>query len=269
MARTPVTVMVTGATTGLGRALAGRLLRDTPHRLVLTARASSLPRFAEAGIVESERVALVPLDVTRPAQRRAAVAAAEARFGAVDVLVNNAGVESTRRLVDQSESEVRAQIEINLIAPIELTRAIVPGMIARGRGVVVNVSSMSGKSATPFNSVYAATKHGLNGFSSSLGVELHGSGVHVGVVCPSFVSEAGMWADGGLRAPAALPEVSPEAVVRGVLKVIRGHVEVLVTPGPIRPLLALRQLVPSLEGPMLRAMGVAKVFGKRADERRG
>lgn len=257
--------LVTGASRGIGAHIAERLAREGAELVLVARDRDKLAAVAETCKQLGARVELCAADVSKAEHRRRLVQEA----GVVDVLVNNAGVESTRRLVDQSESEVRAQIEINLIAPIELTRAIVPGMIARGRGVVVNVSSMSGKSATPFNSVYAATKHGLNGFSSSLGVELHGSGVHVGVVCPSFVSEAGMWADGGLRAPAALPEVSPEAVVRGVLKVIRGHVEVLVTPGPIRPLLALRQLVPSLEGPMLRAMGVAKVFGKRADERRG
>lgn len=257
--------LVTGASRGIGAHIAERLAREGAELVLVARDRDKLAAVAETCKQLGARVELSAADVSKAEDRRRLVQEA----GVVDVLVNNAGVESTRRLVDQSESEVRAQIEINLIAPIELTRAIVPGMIARGRGVVVNVSSMSGKSATPFNSVYAATKHGLNGFSSSLGVELHGSGVHVGVVCPSFVSEAGMWADGGLRAPAALPEVSPEAVVRGVLKVIRGHVEVLVTPGPIRPLLALRQLVPSLEGPMLRAMGVAKVFGKRADERRG
>ncbi len=124
---------------------------------------------------------------------------------------------------------------------------------------------MSGKGATPFNSVYAATKHGLNGLSSSLDMELHGTGVHVGVVCPSFVADAGMWADTGQAAPAALREVPPERVVRAVLKVIRGEGEVLVTPTPMRPLLALRALAPRIEGPLLRAMGIAKVLAARAD----
>ena len=141
-----------------------------------------------------------------------------------------------------------AQLLTNLAAPIELTRLVLPGMLERRRGAIVNVSSMSGKVATPYNAIYAATKHGLNGFTKSLRLELQGSGVHVGVVCPSFVADTGMWADTGQRAPALMREVKPEKVVRAVFAVLNGAGEVLVTPGPIRPLLVLREMFPSIEG---------------------
>ena len=256
--------LVTGASRGLGLHIAERLAHEG-IALVLAARdREKLEQVAEKCRALGVRVEVVSADVARAEDR----ARLSKEAAAIDILVNNAGIEVTQLLVDQSEDEVRAQIEINLVAPIELTRASLPAMIARGSGVIVNVSSMSGKSATPYNSVYAATKHGLVGLSSSLEVELHGTGVHVGVVCPGFVSGAGMWADTGLRAPAAFREVSPDAVAQAVIEVIRGKGEVLVTAGPVRPLLALRQLIPSLEGPMLRAMGVAKVLGKRAEPRR-
>lgn len=255
--------LVTGASRGLGQHIAERLAREGVD-LVLAARdGQKLAGVAEQCRALGVRAEVVSADVARAEDRARMLEAA----GVIDILVNNAGVEVTQLLVDQSEDEVRAQIEINLVAPIELTRASLPAMIARGSGVIVNVSSMSGKTATPYNSVYAATKHGLVGLSSSLDVELHGTGVHVGVVCPGFVSGAGMWADTGLRAPVTFREVSPEAVARAVIEVIRGRGEVLVTAGPVRPLLALRQLIPGLEGPMLRAMGVAKVLGKRSEPR--
>ncbi len=123
---------------------------------------------------------------------------------------------------------------------------------------------MSGKSATPFNGIYAATKFGLNGFSGSLRLELEGSGVHVGVVCPSFVGETGMWANTGGRAPFMMREVRPEKVVQGVLAVIRGASEVLVTPGPVRPLLALREVFPGSDSVILRRLGVTDALKKRA-----
>jgi short-subunit dehydrogenase len=253
--------LVTGASRGLG-ALIARGLAAERIDLVLTARDSAkLAGVAEQCEQLGVRVQVMAVDVCLAADRERLLTDA----GDIDILVNNAGVEITRRLVDQTDADVRSQIETNLVAPIELTRAMLPRMIARGSGVIVNVSSMSGKAATPYNTIYAATKHGLNGFTSSLAIELHGTGVHVGVVCPSFVADAGMWADTGMQAPAMVREVPPDRVVKAVLRVLRGEQEVLVTPGPMRPLLALRELVPSLEGRMLRAMGVAKVLARRAD----
>lgn len=252
--------LVTGASRGLGVYIAKRLAAEGVD-LVLAARDSAkldgTARECRALGVTVEQIAA---DVTRAEDRERLLAEA----GELDILVNNAGVEITRRLVDQSEDDVRAQMETNLVAPTLLTRLVLPQMLARGSGVVVNVSSMSGKAATPFNSVYAATKHGLVGLSSSLDIELYGTGVHVGVVCPGFVAEAGMWADTGQTAPAAMREVRPERVAQAVIDVIRGKGEVLVTPTPMRPLLALRTLIPAMEGPMLRAMGIAKVLAARA-----
>lgn len=252
--------LVTGASRGLGVYIARALAKEGLDLVLVARDGAKLDATAKECRALGVDVQVSSADVSRAEDRRRVLAEA----GDLDVLVNNAGVEITRGLTDQSEAEVRAQIETNLVAPLELTRLALPGMLARGRGVVVNVSSMSGKAATPWNSVYAATKHGLVGLSTSLDIELHGTGVHVGVVCPGFVADAGMWADTGQAAPAAMREVSPERVGAAVLAVIRGRNEVLVTPSPMRPLLALRALIPSMEGPMLRAMGIAKVLAARA-----
>lgn len=252
--------LVTGASRGLGVYIAKRLAAEGIDLVLVARDASKLENTERACRALGVDVQLVAADVTRADDRKRLLDEA----GDLDVLVNNAGVEFTLRLVDQSEEEVRAQLETNLAAPIDLIRRALPGMISRGQGVIVNVSSMSGKAATPWNSVYAATKHGLVGLSTSLDIELHGTGVHVGVVCPGFVAEAGMWADTGQKAPAAMREVPPERVADAVVEVIRGKVEVLVTPGPMRPLLALRAMIPAMEGPMLRVMGIAKVLSGRA-----
>lgn len=254
-------VLLTGASRGIGAHIALELAEQGAELWLAARDGKKLEAVARSCKDVGANVRVIEADVCRAADRERLIA----EPGDLDVLVNNAGVEITKRLVDQSEADVRSQIETNLIAPIELTRRALTGMLARKRGVVVNVSSMSGKAATPFNSIYAATKHGLNGFTSSLDIELHGTGVHVGVVCPSFVSGSGMWADTGLKAPRMLREVRPEQVVEGVFRVIRGETEVLVTPGPMRPLLALRELAPRLEGRMLRAMGIARVLAARAD----
>jgi short-subunit dehydrogenase len=254
-------ILITGASRGLGARIA-QGLAGTGAALVLSARdAASLAETASACEKLGAKVITLAADLAQVDHRARLIAEA----GQLDVLINNAGVEFPRRLLDQTDEQVHLQLDTNIAAPIDLTRRVLPGMLERKRGTIVNVSSMSGKSATPYNSIYAATKHALNGFSSSLAIELLGTGVHVGVVCPSFVAEAGMWAGTGLRAPAALREVSPDKVVKGVLAVLGGAREVLVTPGPVRPMLALRELFPGLDAPMLRSMGVLRTLAARAE----
>ncbi|MBW2529221.1 MAG: SDR family NAD(P)-dependent oxidoreductase [Deltaproteobacteria bacterium] len=262
--------LVTGASGGVGASISERLAAEGMH-LVLSARdVTRLEGVASSCAAAGAEVQLLGVDLGEPEGPAQLLADA----GPIDSLVNNAGVEVTLGLLEQTSEDVRRQVDTNLWAPIELTRLALPGLIERGSGAVVNISSMSGKAATPYNSVYAATKHGLVGLSSSLDAELQGTGVHVGVVCPSFVSNAGMWAKLGLRAPLAMGAVSLEAVADAVVQVLRGAPEVLVTRGPIRPLLALREIFPRLEGPALRASGIthgllerARVAGER--RRRG
>ena len=258
------TALVTGASRGLGALIATGLAKEGMS-LVLAARDSAkLDAVAESCRALGAKVTTVAADVARADDRARLVREAEAA-GPVDVLVNNAGIEIAIAVADQTADDVSSQIATNLLAPIELTRLVLPAMMARRRGVIVNVSSMSGKSPTPYNAVYAATKFGLNGFTCSLRIEIEPAGLHAGVVCPSFMAGAGMWADTGLSAPAMLREVPPEKLVRGVMAVIRGAQEVLVTSGPVRPLLALRELVPGLDAAVLRRMGVMRALEARAE----
>lgn len=254
------TVVLTGASRGIGVGIAEALAAEGA-RIVLSARdAAGLEATAAKVRAAGGEAIVVPGDVTRPEDRAALLAAA----GEIDVLVNNAGIEIPVSVLDHSEADIEAELAVNLRAPLALTRAVLPGMVARGRGAVVMVSSMSGKSPTPYNAIYTATKFGLNGFTASLRIELAGTGVHAGVVCPSFVADAGMWADSGVKAPALMREVPPARVVAGVRRVIDGAPEVLVTPGPVRPLLAIGQLFPSLDAIMLRWLGVLDALKARA-----
>ncbi|HUQ01383.1 MAG TPA: SDR family oxidoreductase [Kofleriaceae bacterium] len=187
MAPTPLTVMVTGASTGIGLALARTLLRDTPHQVVLTARRPSLARFTAEGIVENERVAIVALDVTNQGERRAAVAAAEQRFGAVDVLVNNAGVAYRSVLEHVTEDDFLDQMDVNYVGPVELTRLVLPGMRARRRGSIINLSSVGGMMAMPTMAIYSASKFALEGATEALYYEVRPWGIKVSLIQPGFV----------------------------------------------------------------------------------
>ncbi len=185
------TVLVTGASVGVGLEVARMLIAETTHRLVLTARPASMDRFAAAGILPSERVRLRALDVVDEAQREAVVAEAEADWGGVDVLVNNAGV-SYRAVVEHvAEAERLHQMQVNFLAPMALTRRVVPRMRAKRRGRVINVSSVGGMAAMPTMAVYSASKFALEGATEALWYEVRPWNVHVSLVQPGFINSDG------------------------------------------------------------------------------
>lgn len=181
------TVLVTGASTGLGLALARRLIATTAHRLILTAREASLPRFAAAGIVESERILLRPLDVTRDLERRRVIEEADDRWGGVDVLVNNAGVSYRSVLEHVTEQEFLDQMEVNYVGPVELARLVLPSMRRRRAGRILNVSSVSGMMAMPTMAIYSASKFALEGATEALYYEVRPWNIHVTLILPGFI----------------------------------------------------------------------------------
>jgi short-subunit dehydrogenase len=186
-------VLLTGGSRGLGPYIA-RALLGRGARVTLAARSSDDLDQARTSM-DPDRVTAVVGDVTNEDDRSTMVADAEAAFGPLDVLVNNAGIESVLAFDRYTEDDIHAIIQVNLDAPIQLTRLVVPGMLARKRGHIVHVASLAGKAAVPYNTVYSATKHGLVGFTYSLRAELHGTGVSSSVVCPGYVTEAGLTAD--------------------------------------------------------------------------
>ncbi len=180
------TVVVTGASTGLGLALARRLLGSS-YRLVLTARASSLARFAAEGIGEGERVHVRALDVTSAAERAALIDEIDARWGGVDVLVNNAGVMYRAVLEHLTHDEMVEQLEVNYLGPVDLIRRALPAMRARRAGRIINVSSVGGMMAMPTMAAYSASKFALEGATESLYYETRPWGIKVSLVQPGFV----------------------------------------------------------------------------------
>ena len=184
------TVLVTGASPGLGLALARLLVRDPRYRLVLTAREGSLARFAAAGIFEGERVMLRALDVTVARERELVVAEVNERWGGVEVLVNNAGV-AYRAVVEHfQEADAEAQMAINFHGPMELIRLVLPHMRERRRGRIINVSSVGGMMAMPTMALYSASKFALEGATESLWYEVRPWNIFVSLVQPGFIQSA-------------------------------------------------------------------------------
>ncbi len=185
---------ITGCSTGFGRELAGLVLARG-WRCVATARDAA--RVADLARDAEDRALALALDVTDAGQIAAAVREAEARFGAIDVLVNNAGYGYQATVEEADDAEIRAQFEANVFGLFAVTRAVLPGMRARRRGHVINLSSAAGFVGFPGSGYYAATKHAVEGWSDSLAAEVGPLGIKVTCVEPGpFRTD---WAGRSLR----------------------------------------------------------------------
>lgn len=180
------TALVTGASSGIGLAFCHRLARDG-YRIVLVARrAERLEAIAkqleqEHGI-ETE---VFPADLVRK-EELGSVEALLATEPTLELLVNNAGFGTTGPLASLDPDGEDSEIRLNTLALVRLTRAVLPGMIERGRGGIVNVSSMAGFSPSPYMATYAATKAFVNAFTEGVYEELRGTGVKIQALCPGF-----------------------------------------------------------------------------------
>jgi short-subunit dehydrogenase len=178
--------LVTGASSGIGEAFA-RALAERGERLVLVARRADRLARLSAELGGEDRALPVPLDLTRPDAADALASALDARGIGVSLLVNNAGVGQAGRVLDQPPERIRAMLDLDVRALVELTRQFVPPMVERGRGAVINVVSRAAFQPVPFLAVYAASKAFALSFTEALADELAGTGVVVQALCPGNV----------------------------------------------------------------------------------
>ncbi len=221
------TILVTGASSGIGRDVA-RLCGPRAKALVLVARRED--RLTElADELRAANPSLVThvfaCDLADRAATEGLARDVDERVGAIDVLINNAGLGDLGVFDRTRIDRVLFMMEVNCAAPLILTRAFLPGMISRGRGAVLMVSSGFGLAYLPGFAAYIATKHFVSGFTESLRVELAGTGVRVGQVCPGPVAtefEGNIGNFTGLKAPGFL-EISAEACARTCVATIDGN----------------------------------------------
>ena len=217
--------LLTGATGGLGRAIAQALAAHGAKLSLSGRKAEALQALAAELPGEGHRVLPSDLAEAGAAEKLAAEA------GDVDILIANAGLPGTGRLPEYTSERLEGTLRVNLEAPMHLARALEPGMVERGRGHMVFISSLSGKSATPLSSVYNATKFGLRGFALGLRADLDPLGVGVSIVSPGTIREAGMYSDSGADPIPGLGTGTPQQVATAVVKSIeQNKVEIAVAP---------------------------------------
>ena len=226
--------ILTGASRGLGTFIAEALTRQGVS-LALAARSEQELKETQARIEQlGGRAIAVPTDVGKTKDLETLVERTESELGPIDLLVNNAGIEQYANYQEIDLEKIEKVLRVNLWAPEVLTRLVLPGMVERRRGHIVNIASVAGKTAAPYNTVYSSSKHGLVGFSWSLREEMKSYGVGVSVVCPGFVSDSGMfhnWSQ-GKKPPAVTRAVEPRAVGDAVVKAVEDNkAEIIVAKG--------------------------------------
>jgi uncharacterized protein len=255
-------VLLTGASGGIGDAIARALHARGATVLLSGRRTDALEQLAGR---LGERAEALPADLSTPQGVGELVAAA----GDIDILVANAALPGSGRIDDFTPDQIDRTIAVNLRAPIQLARELAPGMVERGAGQLVFISSMSGKIANGGGSVYSATKFGLRGFAAGLRDELHGSGVGVTVVFPGFISDGGMFADTGIELPSYVKTRTPGQVAAAVVRGIeRDRGEIDVAPLTVRATGWLAAIAPDAVAAVGRRLGSAEVAEELAERQR-
>jgi short-subunit dehydrogenase len=255
------TVLLTGATGGLGHAIA-RALSASGARLMLSGRRTDVLN----GLASEIRADVIATDLGD----RGAVELLIAAAGNVDIVVANAGLPGSGPLLDFDQDDIDRTLEVNLRAPIALCRALAPGMLQRGRGHFTFVSSLSGLTAAPGTAIYSATKFGLRGFAHGARQDLRGTGVGVSVVLPGFIRDAGMFADSGAQLPRGVRTIPPEQVAAGVLKsIVKDRAEIVVAPRELHAGAVVATIAPGLTAAVQRHTPAGRIsrdiaLGQRA-----
>jgi short-subunit dehydrogenase len=259
--------LLTGGSRGLGPYI-GRALAQEGVNIALAARSKDqLTSVAEDLAAFNVRTKAIPSDVCSEASRSQLLEEVKTEFGQIDILINNAGIERLSPYIRLSPEYIQTMIQTNLIAPMLLTRLVLPDMIERGSGHIVTMASLGGKKGSPYTATYAATKAGLIQWSYGIREELRRSGVSASVICPGFVSAAGMFAEYNKRAPRIAGETAPEKVAAAVIMAIKKDIsEVIVNPGPVRPMMILEAIHPGIMTWVLRTFGLYDFYRLQADE---
>jgi short-subunit dehydrogenase len=245
------TVLLTGASTGLGPHIARRLHREGAKFVVSARNEEALRQLAD----ELGGAKVIPADLSRPGEPERLAREA----GDVDILIANAGIPATGRLDTFAIEEIDRALDVNLRAGMVLARLLAPAMVERRSGHLVFMSSIAGHAVQGGESVYHATKFAIRGFALSLREELLSTGVGVSVICPTFVSEAGMWAETGLKPDPVAGEVTPAQVADAVRTAIvdnRGEIDVM--PLQLKASLKVQALAPGLFTAVARSRGATQ-----------
>jgi short-subunit dehydrogenase len=252
-------VLLTGGSRGIGPIVAGFLAKRGAN-IVLAARSKSGLQNVTARLSKlGYKASAMPVDLSQTSQREKLIADVLKKFGRIDVLINNAGLETEGAYADLSWSSIRETIEVNLIAPMSLTHLVLPEMLKKKAGHIVNIASIAAKSGAPYAATYSGTKAGLAEWTRALRLELADTGVHFSTIFPGYVREVGMFAKFGMRSPWLVGSCAPSQVAKAVVQAIeKGRAERIINSRPLRYSFMINELSPGLGDWLMRISGLTE-----------
>ena len=260
-------VLITGASSGVGRALALELANERPHLMLVARRETALKELAAE--LETQQVSSVNCvvgDLTQPETRQRVVDHVQNSWGALDVLVNNAGTSSHGRFAASDEETLRGVMETNFFSVAELTRLTLPLLRAGSDAVIVNVGSILGHRGAPYNSEYSASKAALRGWSDALRAELSAEGIDVLMVSPGTIDSEFFEHLLARHEPTPWPKqkgISPKATARQIVSALAKRKREIYPNWRGRLLVTANRWCPGLVDMVMKRFG----FGNPGDKR--
>jgi short-subunit dehydrogenase len=264
------TALVTGASRGIGTLIAREIANEGGH-VVLTGRSAAELRAVTSELAAAGGdVSFLPADLTQPGAATSLVETIERQRGRIDLLVNNAGGDPLREFHTMTIDENLRTLQLNLVAPVALSHAVLGGMLRRGQGHIVNISAMAGRVSFPYTEVYAAAKDGIIGFTRVLRSDYRPRGVSASVLILGAIRDAGqgqrMLDESGMKTSRFMAPA--EAVARAVVTAVqKDRAELVIMPGPGRLLRAVMDYFPGLGPVVNRAAGTGTTMQKIIEQR--
>lgn len=260
-------VLLTGGSRGIGPFIAEALAKRGAHIALAARSEEALRRTASSLRAYGVQTIICPVDLAQAQQRHDLIRTVLDEFGCIDILVNNAGLETEGSFLRLSWEAIRETIEVNLAAPMALTYHVLPHMLDRKGGHIVNIASIGAKSGTPYDAVYCGTKAGLTEWTRGLRLELMGTGVCFSTIFPGYVTETGMFARFDIMPPWIIGSCAPSQVARAVVRAVeRRKQEVIVNSRPLRPAYALAELFPTMRDRLMHLLGVVSFQRRKVGE---
>lgn len=252
-------VLITGAANGIGRLMATRIAARGAQLILWDVNAPGLDTLRAELLAQGVTVQTYACDLAQRDAINTTVARVLQACGGVDVLINNAGIVNGKSLLDSSDDEIERTFRINTLALFSTTRAFLPGMLARGSGHVVNISSAAGLAGVPRLADYSASKFAVVGFDESLRLELKhlGSKVVTTLVCPFFI-DTGMFRGVKTRFSWLLPILDADDVAERIVRAIEADRRRLVMPRFVLAALLMRALPPRAFDALMAFFGITR-----------